>query len=330
MGQIQTAWEPARDAEPLIGGSPAMVGVRRAVREYGRTASPVLVTGETGTGKGVVAAGLHRQSRRGPFVTVNCAALSLSLFESELFGSLRGAYTGADRNRGGLVASARGGTLFLDEIGELPAEAQPKLLHLLENGAYRPVGASDERRADVRLVTATNRDLGREVEAGRFRADLYYRLSVLSLGLPPLRERKDDIPELVACFLEQLGAPGRAVSAGALEDLQAWDWPGNVRELRHAVERTLVGVGVGPIRGFAIDPSAPRPGGSVPRASRASAAEATPAALPGSRREFREQQRAELLQLLNDEAWNVSAAARRLGISRGGLRSRMRILGLRS
>jgi two-component system response regulator HydG len=207
----------------------------------------VIVFGETGTGKSLVARALHADSKRagGPFVSVNCAALPDALLESELFGYLKGAFTGATADRPGLFAEAHGGCLFLDEIGEMAPALQAKLLHVLETGTVRPLGATKEREVDVRIITATHRNLDQAVRDGRFREDLLYRLDVVSIVLPPLRDRREDIPELVERLLEQLRArypdsPVRRISAGALEQLARHDWPGNVRELAHALERLVL------------------------------------------------------------------------------------------
>jgi len=251
----------------LVGESPAMHAARRLIAQYGASEAPVIVSGETGTGKDLVARGLHAASRRtrGPFVAVNCAAIATALFESEMFGNVRGAYTGADRTREGLVGAARGGTLFLDEVRELPMDAQAKLLRVLEAGTYRPVGGSQELLADCRVIAASNRDLRAAIEDGRLRPDLYYRLAVLKIHLSPLRERRGDIAALVAHFVAQhsAGFEARRATPEALAQLMAHDWPGNVRELEHVVERTLVGGARGPIARFDLAPDAREGSGEV-------------------------------------------------------------------
>jgi transcriptional regulator with PAS, ATPase and Fis domain len=229
--------------ETFIGCSAGVLEVRDLVERYGAGEACVLICGETGTGKELVAHAVHRASARraGPFVPVNCAAIAASIFESEVFGSVRGAFTGAVRDHGGLIGAARGGTLFLDEVGELSLALQAKLLRLLEDGSYRRVGATHEAKADVRVVAATNRDLLTASEAGTFRTDLFFRLDVLRITIPPLRERRGDIPLLANHFLSTL-ARGRSLrqpTSGALRQLVAYPWPGNVRELKHTVERTL-------------------------------------------------------------------------------------------
>jgi DNA-binding NtrC family response regulator len=248
----------------LIGESSAVATVRRLVVQYGASDAPVLITGETGTGKELVARGLHGASGRakGPFVAVNCAAIATHLFESEVFGSVKGAYTGSIRTSEGLVGTARGGTLFLDEVGELPVEAQAKLLRLLEAGTYRPVGASEERIADARVVAATNQNVDRPTAETALRSDLYYRLAVLRIHISPLRERRGDIGALVTHFIAQRtkGGPPRRPTPEALASLMAYDWPGNVRELEHTVARTLLRGETGPITRFdtAVLPDAKR------------------------------------------------------------------------
>jgi transcriptional regulator with GAF, ATPase, and Fis domain len=287
------------------------------------------VTGETGTGKELVARGLHQASPRAfrPLVAVNCASLTPSLCESELFGSTRGAFTGADRDRAGVVGEARGGTLFLDEIGELPLAVQPKLLRLLESGLYRSVGGGRERPADVRIIAATNRDLQEEVEEGAFRADLYYRINVLHIHLLPLRSRREDIPLLVESFLAREGAAHRSVEPTALEELMAWGWPGNARELAHVLARALVQRADGPLGNFELA-GAGMPAADGTRDLPAATSASRKPRIATSRHEFVRRQRVEILRHLDDNGWNVSAAARALGWTRGALRSRMRRLGL--
>jgi len=231
----------------VIGQSEAMRSLVDLVGRVAQASTAVLLTGETGTGKGLIAHAIHAQGARAsaPFVAVNCAALPENLLESELFGHVKGAFTGAAANRSGLFADADGGTLFLDEIGEIAPALQAKLLRVLESGTVRPVGANKERAVDVRILAATHRDLHERVASGAFREDLLYRLDVVSIEIPPLRHRQGDIPMLLAHFLERARAkhpesPVRGFSKAALERLLDHRWPGNVRELEHLVERVVL------------------------------------------------------------------------------------------
>ena len=233
--------------ENFIGSSPALQEMLGQVRKVAPTKTTVLLTGESGTGKELVARALHELSPRAamPFVAVNCGAIPAELLESELFGHVRGAFTDASRDKKGLAAEADGGTLFLDEIGELSLALQVKLLRFLEDEQVRRVGDTRSERVDVRVVAATARDLARAVKEGQFREDLFYRLNVVNVRLPPLRERPDDVPALVEHFLAKYRrlrpeAPLTGVSPQALEVLRSHRWPGNVRELEHAVERAVV------------------------------------------------------------------------------------------
>ncbi|MDX5379311.1 MAG: sigma-54 dependent transcriptional regulator, partial [Halomonas sp.] len=231
-----------RLAGDLLGGSTAMQALRRQVVRAAETNLAVLLQGETGTGKDRVARAIHRLSTRceGPFMAINCAAIPESLLESELFGHAKGAFSGADRAREGLIGQADGGTLFLDEIGDMPLPLQAKLLRVLENGRYRPLGSSEERRADLRLVAATHQPLRERIRHQRFRADLYYRLGQFPLTLPPLRERSEDIAELaeafVADFCSREGREEVGITPAALRLLRERDYPGNVRELRNLID----------------------------------------------------------------------------------------------
>jgi transcriptional regulator with PAS, ATPase and Fis domain len=225
----------------LVGGSVEMRRVYAALERIAPTDSTLLVTGETGTGKDVVARSVHAASRRsaGPFVPLDCGAIPEHLVESELFGHVRGAFSGAVSNRKGVFEEATGGTLFLDEIGEMPLPLQPKLLRALETKTIRRVGSNAAVAVDVRVVAATNRPLARAVNEGTFREDLFYRLAVFEVRLPPLRARRDDIPALAANFYRTLAGPGRVLPAAFVESLQHRAWPGNVRELRNCIERAV-------------------------------------------------------------------------------------------
>lgn len=239
--------------ESLIGTSAAMREVCDLVERVAEATAPVLVLGETGTGKGLVARAIHAQGRRaeGAFVAINCAALPENLIESELFGHVRGAFTGATVSRIGLLEEADGGTLFLDEIGEMSPSLQAKLLHVLESGTVRALGSNKERAVNTRIIAATHRDLRERVAAGAFREDLLYRLDVITIALPPLRQRRDDLPQLIEHFLRQAKqkhprSPVETFGADAVERFLEHAWPGNVRELEHAIERAVV-LGRGPV-----------------------------------------------------------------------------------
>ncbi len=229
------------DAQKLVGRSAAMKALRETVQRMGPTDATVLILGESGTGKERVAEAIHAAAGKKSFVPINCAALPADLLESELFGAEKGAYTGADRSKPGLVEEAAGGILFLDEIGELPLPLQPKLLRFLETRMARRVGSTKEYRANVRVVSATNRDLRRDAEAGRFRLDLFYRLSEVIINTPPLRHRPEDIPDLAVLFLhqanERVGKNFESIEPELVYKFQLHDWPGNVRELKQAIER---------------------------------------------------------------------------------------------
>jgi len=250
--RLRRALNPGLGFQGIIGESAAMRDVFELMRKVAPARAPVLITGETGTGKELVARGLHRASPRadGPFVAVNCAALPEALLESELFGHVKGAFTDARTANPGLFVNASGGTLFLDEIGELPAPLQAKLLRALQSRTVRPVGGHEEIPFDARLVTATNRDLDTMVEVGEFREDLFYRIHVIRIELPPLRARGGDILLLAGHFLNLNAAlgdePARTISHGAARRLLEYPWPGNIRELENAIERGVT-LATGPI-----------------------------------------------------------------------------------
>jgi DNA-binding NtrC family response regulator len=286
----------------FIGASRTIQDVYALVRRAAASASPVLITGESGTGKELVARALHQLSARtGRFVAVNCAALPENLLESELFGHEKGAFTGADRDKPGLLEAAHLGTLFLDEVTELPATLQPKLLRTLEEGEVRRVGATRARAFDVRFVTATNRDLERQVAENRFRDDLYWRLHVIHIHLPPLRERIADIPLLVEHFLG-----GRSVSPDAMAVLATYPWPGNVRELRNALERAATLAAAPEIRVEDLPPRIRDAGHAAVRV-----ADASRRNLP-----LRDLERAYILEVLRQTGGNKSRAADILGLDR--------------
>src|SRR2546423_2593650 len=229
----------------IIGRSAAMVDVFRMIETVARTNSTILLTGESGTGKGLVAQAIHFHSLRRdkPMVARNCGAMPENLLEPELLGHMRGAFTGADTNKKGLLEVAERGTVFLDEIGEMSAVMQVKLLRVLQERRFRRVGGLEELQADIRVIAATNQDLTRAIADGRFREDLYYRINVIPIALPPLRDRREDIPLLaehfLAKFAEQMGKPIAGISHDAMDLLALHDWPGNIRELENAIERAV-------------------------------------------------------------------------------------------
>ncbi len=244
----------AEESAPLlVGQSPRIRNVLRMVEKLGRCRWPVLLLGETGTGKEVVARSIHKVQPVGPFVTIDCSSLVGPLMESELFGHVKGAFTGAATSKIGLIEVANGGTAFFDEIGELPLDLQAKLLRVLQEKEFRPVGSLTHRRSDFRVIAATNRDLAKEVEKGTFRRDLFYRLNVVNLRLAPLRDRKEDIPALIAHFLARHGK-GHTLTQETFEAMLSYDWPGNVRELENCIQH-MVAINTGPLLHAAELPS---------------------------------------------------------------------------
>ena len=242
--RLRSAGQPEGVYPQIIGDSAAMKEVLRLLDKVVKTEEPVLITGESGTGKELIARAIHAHGPRArqAFQSENCAALTDTLLESELFGHVKGAFTGADRDRKGLFELADGGTLFLDEVADMSPEMQKKLLRALQEGEIRPVGGKGVKKVDVRIISASNKPLDRLVRAGEFREDLYYRLRVLTVDLPPLRERKEDIPSLVAHFMKlyaRAGQPQKEIEGGVAELLQGYDWPGNIRELENEVKRMV-------------------------------------------------------------------------------------------
>jgi DNA-binding NtrC family response regulator len=308
----------------MVGRSPAVEEIRRLITRVAPSRSTVLITGETGTGKELVAEALHSLSPRRdrPLVKINCGALPESLVEAELFGHERGAFTGADRARPGRFELADGGTLFLDEVGELPPAVQVKLLRVLQDGIVDRVGSTASRHVDVRLVSATNRDPREMVKTGMFREDLLYRLQVIEIPVPPLRERTEDIPLLVDFFVAKhaarLGHPRPGVAPTALDPLAALSWPGNIRELENVVERALL-LSEGPeILTFHEGHPAPPLSGDGTRGLKEAARAAAAAA-----------ERRLILAALRATGGNVTHAAGRLALSRRGLQLKMKQLGIR-
>jgi DNA-binding NtrC family response regulator len=303
----------------MIGSGPAMQRVVQMIRKVAPTDATVLIRGATGTGKELVARALrHNSPRRDrPLVTVNCATLQEPLLESELFGHEKGAFTGAAQAKPGLIEVAEGGTLFIDEVAEMSAALQAKLLRVLEDGCYRRVGGTRERHAQVRIIAATNKPLEEEQKAGRFRKDLYYRLDVVTIDLPPLRERREDIPALVEHFLttRQLGNVGCQVHPDALRALQDYDWPGNIRELANVLERAQI------LADDHLITMNDLPAGMCP-------ARAPAVACPSDSLNLGEMERRIVQEALRQAKGNVARAAKALGVTRNTLSRLMRKNGL--
>jgi DNA-binding NtrC family response regulator len=297
--------------ENIVGGSPAMLEVFRLVRQVAPSQASVLITGDSGTGKELIAQAIHQHSPRrdAPFVKVACAALPETLLESELFGHERGAFTGAVARRTGRFELAAGGSIFLDEIGDVPLGMQVKLLRFLQDRQFERLGGNQTQIVDVRVLAATHRDLSALIREGKFREDLYYRMNVVEIPLPPLRDRGEDIPLLAETFLRKYaGANGRTIEAidpEALAAIVAWSWPGNVRQLEHAIERAVI-LARGPVLGLDLFPTLPRPQASA----------ADPAAgphVPGSSMDAIE--RDAILRTMESVGGSVSRAAAILKIS---------------
>jgi transcriptional regulator with GAF, ATPase, and Fis domain len=324
----------ARAFGDLVGQSAALQQIVNQIDLVAATDASVLILGETGTGKELVAHEIHRRSRRAdkPLVRVNCASIPAELYESEFFGHARGSFTGAIRDRTGRFETAEGGTLFLDEIGEIPPALQGKLLRVLQEKLYERVGEDRTRRANVRIIGATNRDLKKEVSAGRFREDLYYRLNVFPIHVAPLRERREDVPLLAQHFIQLTArdlatAKPRLTKAGSIQ-LQAYDWPGNIRELRNVIERAVILSRGGPLH-FDLpsaDSKLPPPSEASTRAGPADAPECL------TDYEVRQRERDNLLTVLKKTGWRLKGhdgAAELLGLKPSTLRSRIKALNLR-
>jgi two-component system nitrogen regulation response regulator NtrX len=310
----------------MVGESPALKTVRDLIAKVGPTAARVLITGENGTGKELVARALHEASPRRdrPFIEVNCAAIPSELIESELFGHMKGSFTGAFADRAGKFEQADGGTLFLDEVGDMSLSAQAKLLRVLQEGVVTRIGGSKSIQVDVRVLAATNKDLDAEIAEGHFREDLLYRLNVVPIDVPPLRERKEDIPALVAHFAEQLsasaGVPGRKFAEDGVRRLQGRSWPGNIRELRNAVERALILASGKTVTAADIDHLLPGNVGSAGPSDGGG---------PHTFETFKQEaEKNFLVQQLKEHDWNVSETARALKMPRSNLYKKIERYGL--
>jgi transcriptional regulator with GAF, ATPase, and Fis domain len=321
----------------IVGASPALQKVLDQITLVAQSEASVLVLGESGTGKELIARAIHERSRRaaGPLVKVNCASIPRDLFESEFFGHVRGAFTGAIRDRVGRFQLADGGTLFLDEVGEIPLDLQSKLLRVLQEGTFERVGEEKTRRTNVRIVAATNRDMRREIEAGTFRQDLFFRLSVFPIELPPLRERREDIPLLVRHFIHEASKQARCgllqVTGEQMQRLQNYHWPGNVRELQNVIERAMIlsSCGAQPLNLNLILSAAETPV-AVPAARFTKQVEDAPAFL--TQAEWEAQERANLLAALAAANWKIygtGGAAELLGVKPTTLASRLQSLGIK-
>jgi transcriptional regulator with GAF, ATPase, and Fis domain len=320
---LQEEIKAEHNFDTIVGDSDALKYVLYRVVEVAPTEASVLIMGETGTGKELIARAIHQESPRShrPLVKVNCAALPATLIESELFGHVRGAFSGADAKRVGRFELADGGTLFLDEISEMPLGLQAKLLHVLQDGEFERLGSSETLRADVRIIAATNRDLEQAVKKGRFRQDLLYRINVFPLTIPPLRQRKEDIPALVHWFVERsgrkMGKQIRTVPASLITHLQTYDWPGNVRELENVIERAVITSRNSVLKlGERLTPSG-------------SDRQPRPAAARSELQPLAQVERDHIQQVLTHAHWTIDGpkgAARILGLAPSTLRDRMKKL----
>jgi DNA-binding NtrC family response regulator len=308
---LQFQLDSERGSGGMVGRSAAMLAVFKAIPRIAGKRQPVLITGETGTGKELVARAIHDQGpdRDRPYVVVDCGALSVDIVESEIFGHVRGAFTGAIGDRPGLLASAGRGTLFLDEVGELPLALQAKFFRVLQDREFRPVGGDTVRRFEGRVIAATNRDLEAAVAAGSFRPELYFRLCVHTVHVPPLRARKSDIPALIRHFIHKHGGDDvLAIDPDAVEELAAYHWPGNVRELENCILGMLANC-----EGRVLDT------GDIPKALRM----AMRGGRPGNRTPLEDAERSAIVAALEEAGGNIAATARRLGIAKATLYRKM-------
>jgi transcriptional regulator with GAF, ATPase, and Fis domain len=325
--------EEARAFGDIVGESPALRNVLKQVNLVAPTDAGVLILGETGTGKELIAREVHKQSLRQdrPLIKVNCASISRELYESEFFGHVKGAFTGAAKDRAGRFEAADGGTLFLDEVAEIPLDLQSKLLRVLQEGQYERVGEEATRKVDVRIIAATNRDLKREVDKGRFRQDLYYRLNVFPIEVAPLRSRKEDIPPLAEHFLEPMSRrtnrPLARLTQANLLELQSYDWPGNVRELQNVIERAVITSRGG---GLEFDlPRDPKSESALRSAQNTMRSDTVGEVVPEA--EMRRRERENILAALDKSGgkiYGAGGAAELLGIKPTTLASRIKKMGI--
>jgi transcriptional regulator with GAF, ATPase, and Fis domain len=336
---FQTEIKEIYDFGEIVGHSAALQKVLEQIQLVAGTTATVLILGESGTGKELIARAVHERSPRKerPFIKVNCAAIPEKLFESEFFGHVKGAFTGADKDRVGRIQLADGGTLFLDEIAEIPIALQAKLLQVLQEQQFERVGETRSREVDVRIIAATNRDLEKEIEAGNFRSDLFYRLSVFPIKSPPLRERREDVPLLAAHFLKmcakKMNLPAPKLTKGHVEHLQAYDWPGNVRELQNAIERAAIFAQTGTLHFDFLSLEAPKPDAptkTVPSTPTPNA-KLDPTILTEA--ELKRRERESIIAALAQANGKISGprgAAEFLGMKPTTLASRIKALGLKS
>ena len=323
----------------IIGRSRTFLKAMKAAEDYARTDFSVLIMGDSGTGKELLAREVHRLSNRRekPFLAQNCSAIPETLLESELFGYEKGAFTGATRAHTGLFEAANGGTLFLDEVGDMPLHLQARMLRFLQSGEVKPVGSTRIKRVDVRIISATNKDLKDAIKNGQFREDLFYRLNVLPLRLPSLRERREDIPLLLNHYLKRealkLAIAPKKLSHDALEAALRYPWKGNIRELENFVKHISVVVsgetiGLDHLTTYLVadQEALPTAAGAKGRAAAANAVEAAPSCFDG--RSWEEVEKAYALHLLEKHRWHITHAAREAGVNRSTFDSRLKRLGL--
>jgi len=335
--ELRRILEEVRSPPLIIGRSETFLSVLRTAEAYAEEDFPVLITGESGTGKELIAREIHRNSSRRdkPFMTQNCSAIPDTLLESELFGYRKGAFTGATKDKVGLFQAVRGGTVFLDEIGDMPPGLQAKILNVLQSNDVKPLGSTESHKVDMRIIAATNKNLTQGIERGHFREDLYFRLNVLPLVMPPLRERKDDIPMLINHFLQHFaresGRQSPGIAPEAMGKLMGYHWPGNIREMENMVKYLLTVARGNTIQLSDLPTLFDQPPHEVPEYRPVTAipglGENTPAALL-SAYSWEGLERDYILSLLTGTKWNIAAAARRAGVKRSTFTARMKRRGI--